>query len=82
MTPMLARVPATGQATFAPDVVDVPVPDFWGGYRVRGDEVVEHLAERRAGGLDRPRPADVGAQGGRNPDARHACARGPAQNST
>jgi len=47
------------------------------------DEVVEHLAHRRAGRLDLTRAADVAAQRGGNPDDGHAWTPGvPWQNST
>ena len=51
--------------------------------RMPFDEVVEHLAHRRAGRLDLTRAADVAAQRGGNPDDGHAWTPGvPWQNST
>ena len=46
------------------------------------DEVVEHLADRVALGLDLARAADLVAQRGRDPDDAHAFTVPPAQNST
>ena len=46
------------------------------------DEVVEHLADRVALGLDLARAADLVAQRGRDPDDAHAFTVPPAQNWT
>src|SRR5581483_200864 len=47
-----------------------------------GGQVVEQLADGRAAGGHLALAANGGAQRGRDPDPGHACALGPAQNST